>query len=1180
MQNLKKILAQPDTIIFIGSGISLWSGLPTWSALIEQLASFVCNNGGDPDLIRAESSRGDLLQAASYGFDKLTKHQIGDFIRSACLSGKAKPHAIHQKIISLGPTCFITTNYDDLLERCISQSDSSNSFRPPITNRHLTEMAGIIHARSSHFIFKPHGDAYDTDSVILTREQYRQLLPNGERQAALESLKVLMASRPVLYLGFGLRDPDFIYIRDLLTNTYRGGTRDHFAIMPDIKADEQSYWRNNYGIHLVGYSTTASEDGSRNHTKLLELLDNLIKEKVKPRIKTFTPDSPEVLLALARHAASLSNITRASPEFPINVSELDYQKTHKEFRHGKVEDFFERMPLRSLLIGLPGAGKSYSIRQAAGKLALALNKICLGENCNINDLTVPILADLKNYKGDLISLLSDSLPPTITVDEVIENFNLTIFLDSFNEMPREVLEKGTYTTDLSNLFEKAPQAKILIGSRTSDGLSDLNLCAYKLDEIDIAFVKTALNSQGITLNQKFKREMLWLLQRPYFFSHLQDKDINFSEITSPKDFYSTYIKNIETHLNEQFSLNLNLIATLSRTANDSLSSGLEAFPIEIITRHISEALPNSSLPPLDIINWLISKSFLISYPQGRVGFIHQSVTEYLAATYLANQYLQSPSILLEKIAFKRWDQALFLTLSLLPHAHFDSFIKDVIKIDLSLAINAAKYLEFDQEIVTQEILSYTLQHLDNQDYRVAFSLENHISASKSHEPVLLQLAETGGTIGSAAATILLRTFGNRTKPLIYALIKKHCEDFNFCSHICSSLANHITASDIEDLTTLINDVSQTLDHQNGTAFAYGIKSLLHENDLTEVYDLLKPENADDLKGEILCEILSSHKSSQALEIAGTLLLKGVRKAPISIYFIAEYTKETLSWETYNIKHALCLIEGVIAGTSDSRWNFAALRHLCLARENISSLVKSHASEQSGLTKITLLYAATNLTTRQAFEELEHNLSSLPAYPNSKELRLIENFNWENNKDLAFKLIKLKNRSLANFVTGGSISHAKRNNTSSFEVNDINEWCEWLKIEFNNEDDGDGDGDWFVNKISNFLGKNMGESSRKQILDSFNLPHKEHRSEIYHFFISNLDVTSDELSDSAANFIIKELISPSYDLKHGPLLGIHPSEDFVINRILPLLTSSTEKARRRITQVLEEAGSTHGRRYLA
>lgn len=121
MEQLKNILAQEDTVLFIGSGISLWSGLPTWSGLIEELATFIEKAGGDTALVRAEAERGDLLQAASYGFDNLTKQQVGDFIRMACRYGTAKPHEIHRKIVSLRTRCFITTNYDNLLEEALRQ---------------------------------------------------------------------------------------------------------------------------------------------------------------------------------------------------------------------------------------------------------------------------------------------------------------------------------------------------------------------------------------------------------------------------------------------------------------------------------------------------------------------------------------------------------------------------------------------------------------------------------------------------------------------------------------------------------------------------------------------------------------------------------------------------------------------------------------------------------------------------------------------------------------------------------------------------------------------------------------------------------------------------------------------------------------------------------------------------
>lgn len=208
--NLQELLVQEDTVIFVGSGVSTWAGLPTWTALIEELCLFLEAYDQNSELVRSEAKRGDLLQAASYGFDKLTKHQIGEFIRKACRLGIAEPSELHKRIVTLGPRCFITTNYDNLLEESLRRYQPDRFYRPPVTNRHLSETAEIVHSRAIDFVFKPHGDAADSESIILTREQYRQLLPGGERHAALETVKMLLVSRPVFYIGFGLRDPDFV----------------------------------------------------------------------------------------------------------------------------------------------------------------------------------------------------------------------------------------------------------------------------------------------------------------------------------------------------------------------------------------------------------------------------------------------------------------------------------------------------------------------------------------------------------------------------------------------------------------------------------------------------------------------------------------------------------------------------------------------------------------------------------------------------------------------------------------------------------------------------------------------------------------------------------------------------------------------------------------------------------
>lgn len=119
MLSLVKHLNEPETVVFVGSGVSRWSGLPSWEGMISELIEFLEVNGKNADLVRDELKNGELLQAASYAFDQLTQQQIGEFIRQSCNYGTAKPHEIHRKIVELGPTSFVTTNYDNLLEEAL-----------------------------------------------------------------------------------------------------------------------------------------------------------------------------------------------------------------------------------------------------------------------------------------------------------------------------------------------------------------------------------------------------------------------------------------------------------------------------------------------------------------------------------------------------------------------------------------------------------------------------------------------------------------------------------------------------------------------------------------------------------------------------------------------------------------------------------------------------------------------------------------------------------------------------------------------------------------------------------------------------------------------------------------------------------------------------------------------------
>lgn len=149
---LSDVLSREDTVIFLGAGASVWAGLPSWKQLIEELAVFIERTGVSAEIVKRELAANDLIQAASYGVDLLTPSAFGQFIRTACRRDSARPAEIHKLIAALKPACFITTNYDQLLELAIRR-ERADAPLLVVSNRQLTETADIVQARAKNFVF-------------------------------------------------------------------------------------------------------------------------------------------------------------------------------------------------------------------------------------------------------------------------------------------------------------------------------------------------------------------------------------------------------------------------------------------------------------------------------------------------------------------------------------------------------------------------------------------------------------------------------------------------------------------------------------------------------------------------------------------------------------------------------------------------------------------------------------------------------------------------------------------------------------------------------------------------------------------------------------------------------------------------------------------------------------------
>ena len=371
-----------------------------------------------------------------------------------------------------------------------------------------------------------------------------------------------------------------------------------------------------------------------------------------------------------------------------------------------MEDFLDGGTVRSLLIGLPGAGKSYAVRRSAARLAEELNKACLLESFEPESVVVPVLADLKMYRGNLTELVDQELQRACGSRRCRSTSKVKVFLDSFNEMPQEYLERGTAESDFAKFVARFGEASIVIASRTVDGLKGLGFSTYTLDHVDIKDLVKELERVDVTVAGTYSREVMELLQRPFYLRYVTSGAIRLPEEAHPRDFYRALFENLDKAGEERFGTGLDIEMTLARVAYDAIDRGEEAFALDEFLRTFGADGPvRAAVDAHEVANWLVSCSMFVPYSRGRVAFVHQSVTEFLAASKLARMYESDPRVLKEKLANRRWDQALFLCLSLVPTTVGEAFLKDVIDADFALGLRAAKYLEAGRDEVVARLLA-------------------------------------------------------------------------------------------------------------------------------------------------------------------------------------------------------------------------------------------------------------------------------------------------------------------------------------------------------------------------------------------------------------------------------------------------------------------------------------------
>jgi len=802
-------LRTKECILFIGSGISTWSGLPDWEGLLKLMVQFLRDRGLEPaqdSEICEIISRRDLLTAASLCASLMRNEYRRDFFHEVIVKPNPKPHEIHRIIVDLGPDSFISTNYDHLMDDAYMAVHDGLPL-DPVNNNQPLEQAGILRHNASRFIFTPHGRVLDCSTIILTREDYRNL--KYTLVSTLTTLRHLLISRPVIYLGYGLGDPDFFMIKDEIAAIYQGGEREHFAIMPDVSDLQKRFWREQYGITILSYDREKVEvkqaDGVKHvrvsHAELLRLLKELhqiVKEKPASEVGVETIGKLGVgfvfgmVSSLLRYLDDIIHTyaDRRLTWFPIEAYfRKDFLPPSQTSGSQKgVPPSFRTMyiPIFQLLdkssslilIGAPGTGKTYAVTAYAGILAeRTASKLRATSKIEDKDIlgSIPLILPMKEYTGEIKAMIASRLPRSLDVDSALEIGCFLLVFDGINEVPRNFVETKVLNDDILWLINRFPRNRFIFTCRSMNYVPFLPLPVYELKPVSLTTVDQYVSDNcGIpagTLPEKLKTTLTNPLMLSLF---MQTREVNQEKIGKATSLLAAYLSLAESKLVAEIgTLYLPLTRLLGPIAYRMVDEGSQTLPPEEFLAQFYASIGADFVN--SVFQILMSLGLIVPNTEGRIAFFHQTLTEYLAAAELKSRYDVDPTVLEGKIDYLRWDETIMLFVSLLSQEQSKAALAAVANKDLLYACRAFESAAIHDETTGLRLFDMILERLA--DPLTSFSEKRTLGSAISHlgvfgrRDVLLKLLDDKAVAEGASTALALMRAKEATPKLLELLLR-------------------------------------------------------------------------------------------------------------------------------------------------------------------------------------------------------------------------------------------------------------------------------------------------------------------------------------------------------------------------------------------------------------------------
>ncbi|WP_051416675.1 SIR2 family protein [Asinibacterium sp. OR53] len=239
-EQLENYLIDGSVVPFVGAGLSVESGFPTWRKhLIQQGRTSGLDTAHVEDLLNNGQYETVIQEIETQGYRDAFIQELRDVFSKI---GKITPTTL--RLTELFSDTIITTNYDHILEQVYSTGAQNNI--QLLDSSNITDRVDI----NKTTIIKLHGDIKQPTRCIISKNQYDAAYGNGALDLALPIPKVLSyhyRTSNLLFLGCSLNRDRTMDVFQAVKNQMGDTDRpQHFSIesMPDNEAELTV--RNNY----------------------------------------------------------------------------------------------------------------------------------------------------------------------------------------------------------------------------------------------------------------------------------------------------------------------------------------------------------------------------------------------------------------------------------------------------------------------------------------------------------------------------------------------------------------------------------------------------------------------------------------------------------------------------------------------------------------------------------------------------------------------------------------------------------------------------------------------------------------------------------------------------------------------------------------------------------------------